>query len=71
MLNGVISNAHSSQTEAKDQSSDQAGSVNGTLPIDLGPDIHDSSQTTEEMDRENPFFLVKNRKSGHKVMKRH
>ncbi|CAF1734226.1 unnamed protein product [Brassica napus] len=42
---------------------DQEGSVNGTFPIDPGPDLHDSSQTTEEMDRENPFFLVKNRKT--------
>ena len=71
VLNGAISGAHSSHEEVKDQSSDQEGSVNGTFPIDPGPDLHDSSQTTEEMDRENPFFLVKNRKSGHKVTKRH
>lgn len=49
-------------------STEQCGSASDISPAE---DSQDNPQTEEELEHDNPFILVKNRKSGRRAMRRH
>lgn len=49
-------------------STEQCGSASDISPAE---DSQDKPQTEEELDRDNPFILVRNRKCGRRAMRRH